>query len=231
MVAHLSIVLVEDNDDLRELTAEALRSEGHRVTALSCAEELEDKARGTAADLFLIDLNLPGEDGFSLSRRIRQVQPMVGIIIVSVRAALQDKVEGYDCGADLYLPKPVSFEELRAAVNSFVRRRLALQNKQDAVGAIRLHQRQLSGPEDQLRLTGSEETLLIALARAPSGRLENWQLLALFGMDSAEASKTTIEVRIARLRKKLIQVGADAHGLEAIRGVGYQLHTPVQITD
>ena len=119
MATHLSIVLVEDNDDLRELTADALRAEGHRVTALSCAEELEDKAGGAAADLFLIDLNLPGEDGFSLARRIRQVQPLVGILIVSARSELQDKVQGYDCGADAYLPKPVPFEELRAAINSF----------------------------------------------------------------------------------------------------------------
>ena len=65
MAAHLSIVLVEDNDDLREITADALRAEGHRVVALSCAEELEDHAAGAAADVFLVDLNLPGEDGFS----------------------------------------------------------------------------------------------------------------------------------------------------------------------
>jgi len=231
MVAHLSIVLVEDNDDLRELTAEALRAEGHRVTALSCAEELEDKARGTAADLFLIDLNLPGEDGFSLSRRIRQVQPLVGIIIVSARSELQDKVDGYDCGADAYLPKPVPFEELRAAINSFARRRQAQHTTQlTPDGALRLQQRELHGPADQVRLTGAEETLLIAFARAPSGRLENWQLLELFGMDSGEASKTNTEVRITRLRKKLVQVGAEAHSLESIRGVGYQLNVPVQVT-
>ena len=230
MATHLSIVLVEDNDDLRELTADALRAEGHRVTALSCAEELEDKAGGAAADLFLIDLNLPGEDGFSLARRIRQVQPLVGILIVSARSELQDKVQGYDCGADAYLPKPVPFEELRAAINSFARRRQAQHSTQSSTGeALRLQQRELHGPADQVRLTGAEETLLTALARAPSGRLENWQLLELFGMDSADASKTSLEVRITRLRKKLVQVGADARCLESIRAVGYQLTVPVQV--
>jgi len=122
MAARLSIVLVEDNDDLRDLTADALRAEGHRVTALACAEELEDRARGVAADLFLIDLNLPGEDGFSLSRRIRKAQPLVGIVIVSARSDLQGKVDGYECGADWYLPKPVPIEELLAAISSFARR-------------------------------------------------------------------------------------------------------------
>ncbi len=230
MAAHLSIVLVEDNDDLRELTADALRTEGHRVVALSCAEELEDRAGGAVADLFLIDLNLPGESGFSLARRIRQAQPLVGILIVSARSELQDKVEGYDCGADAYLPKPVPFEELRAAISSFARRRQAQQAARlGPGGALRLQQRVLHGPSGQLHLTSAEETLLTALARAPSGRLENWQLLELFGMDSAEVSKTRLEVRMTRLRKKLSQVGVEGSCLESIRGIGYQLHLPIQV--
>lgn len=230
MAAHLSIVLVEDNDDLRELTADALRDEGHRVVALSCAEELEDQARGVAADVFLIDLNLPGEDGFSLSRRIRQVHPLVGIIIISARSDLQDKVVGYDSGADWYLPKPVPFAELSAALKSFARRRQA--HQVDTVmpsGGLRLQQRALHGPVGSVRLTPAEENLLTALARAPSGRLENWQLLELFGLDNADVSKTSLEVRITRLRKKLSQVGAQGLCLESIRGIGYQLNVPVQV--
>lgn len=230
MAAHLSIVLVEDNDDLRELTADALRAQGHRVVALSCAEELEDQVRGASADVFLIDLGLPGEDGYSLARRIRQVQPLVGIIIISARSDLQDKVSGYDSGADWYLPKPVPFEELSAALKSFARRRQAQQiDTLSPEGSLRLRQRQLLGPHSIVRLTPSEETLLTAFARAPSGRLENWQLLELLGLDSAETSKTSLEVRITRLRKKLMQIGADPHGLESIRGVGYQLNMPVQV--
>lgn len=230
MAAHLSIVLVEDNDDLRELTAEALRDEGHRVVALSCAEELEDQARGVAADVFLIDLNLPGEDGFSLSRRIRQVHPLVGIIIISARSDLQDKVVGYDSGADWYLPKPVPFAELSAALKSFARRRLAQQvDTVTPSGGLILQQRELQGPVGSVRLTPAEENLLTALARAPSNRLENWQLLELFGLDNADVSKTSLEVRITRLRKKLSQVGAQGLCLESIRGIGYQLNVPVQV--
>jgi DNA-binding response OmpR family regulator len=230
MATHLSIVLVEDNDDLRELTADALRGEGHRVVALGCAEELEDHAAGAAADVFLIDLNLPGEDGFSLSRRIRQVHPLVGIIIISARSDLQDKIIGYDSGADWYLPKPVPFGELSAALKSFARRRQAQQFETvTPAGSLRLQQRELQGPAGQVRLTSAEQALLIAFARAPSGRLENWQLLEQQGQDSIDASKTSLEVRITRLRKKLAQVGAEVHCLESIRGIGYQLHVPVQV--
>lgn len=232
MAAHLSIVLVEDNDDLRELTAEALRAEGHHVVALSCAEELEDQARGAVADVFLIDLNLPGEDGFSLSRRLRKVHPLVGIIIISARSDLQDKVVGYDSGADWYLPKPVPFAELSAALKSFARRRFAQQvDTVMPAGGLRLRLRDLHGPVGSVRLTPAEENLLTALARAPSGRLENWQLLELFGLDHADASKTRIEVRITRLRKKLSQAGVTGPCLESIRGIGYQLNVPVQVVD
>lgn len=230
MATHLSIVLVEDNDDLRELTADALRSEGHRVLALSCAEELEDQSAGEAADVFLIDLNLPGEDGFSLSRRLRQVHPLAGIIIISARSDLQDKVVGYDSGADLYLPKPLPFVELSAALKSFARRRQAQRlDSATPQGSLRLQQRELQGPAGSVRLTASEEMLLTAFARAPSGRLETWQLLELLGMDSADISKTTLEIRITRLRKKLAQAGTENRSLEAIRNVGYQLHVPVQV--
>jgi DNA-binding response OmpR family regulator len=230
MAPYLSIVLVEDNDDLRELTADALRGEGHRVVALGCAEELEDHAAGAAADVFLIDLNLPGEDGFSLSRRIRQVHPLVGIIIVSARSDLQDKIIGYDSGADWYLPKPVPFGELSAALKSFARRRQAQQFETvSPAGSLRLQQRELHGPAGSVRLTPAEETLLTAFARAPSGRLESWQLLELFGLDSADVSKTSLEVRITRLRKKLSQVGTQGLCLESIRGIGYQLNVPVQV--
>lgn len=230
MATHLSIVLVEDNDDLRELTADALRGEGHRVVALSCAEELEDHAAGAAADVFLIDLNLPGEDGFNLSRRIRQVHPLVGIIIISARSDLQDKIIGYDSGADWYLPKPVPFGELSAALKSFARRRQAQQFETvTPAGSLRLQQRELHGPAGSVRLTPAEETLLTAFARAPSRRLESWQLLELFGLDSADVSKTSLEVRITRLRKKLSQVGTQGLCLESIRGIGYQLNVPVQV--
>jgi DNA-binding response OmpR family regulator len=230
MAAHLSIVLVEDNDDLRELTADALRAEGHRVAALSCAEELEDHAAGASADVFLIDLNLPGEDGFSLSRRIRQAHPLVGIIIISARSDLEDKIVGYDSGADWYLPKPVPFGELAAALKSFARRRQSQQVESvTPAGGLRLQQRELHGPSGSVRLTPAEETLLTAFARAPSGRLENWQLLELQGLDSADASKTGLEVRITRLRKKLALAGAEGQCLESIRSIGYQLHIPVQV--
>ena len=142
------------------------------MVGLSCAEELQDLARGAQADVFLIDINLPGEDGLGLARRIRQVQPLVGIIIISARTDLSDKVVGYDSGADWYLSKPVHFEELAAALKSFARRRQA-QRADDTppAGTLRLQQLELQGPAGCVVLTMSERSLLTAFARAPASRV------------------------------------------------------------
>ena len=230
MVAKLNIVVVEDNNDLRELMCQVLTQEGHRVTGLACAEELEDLAGGEPADIFLLDINLPGEDGISLSQRIRKAQPLVGIFIISARTDLDDKLIGYESGADLYITKPVVFAELSAALRSFARRRQALkQEKVDIARGLVLDKLDLSGPLGEAKLTATEAMLLTAFARAPAGKLETWQIAEMLGVEADETMKNSIAVRIARLRKKLIDLGADGVVIESIRNVGYQLLIYVQI--
>jgi len=230
MVTLLSIVVVEDNEDLRELTCEALRQDGHKATGLACAEELEDLAAGEPADVFLIDLNLPGEDGLSLSRRIRKVQPLVGIIIISARSDLQDKLIAYDSGADWYLPKPVPFEELSAALKSFARRRQAHKlERESASQKLTLSRQEFQGPTGAVKLTSTEVALLTALARAPAGRMETWQIAEMLGADADEMVKASISVRMTRLRKKLQDAGAEGIVIESMRNVGYQLLPSIEI--
>jgi len=118
----LNIVVVEDNDDLREAIVGVLSAQGHRVLGLSCAEELGDEGAQAVIDLLVVDLNLPGEDGVSLTRRLRQTQPGLCILMMTARDSVRDKVSGYEAGADMYLTKPVSIEELTAAVKSLDRR-------------------------------------------------------------------------------------------------------------
>jgi len=230
MDSQLSIVLVEDHDVLRVLTTEALQDLGHRVTALSCAEELEDSSRATPTDLFILDLNLPGEDGISLSRRIRNSHPKVGIIILTARSTSKDKVIGYESGADLYMTKPIDREELIAAINSLTRRKVEL-STDNASGllSISLSNLELSGPLSKAKVSAAEASLLTAFSRAPSGRLEIWQLAEILNQDLSEISKSSLEVRIVRLRKKMIEVGSQARAIESIRGFGYQCLVPIKI--
>lgn len=230
MAAKLNIAVVEDNDDLRNLTCQVLTNEGHHVTGLSCAEELEDFLGGKPVDVFLLDINLPGESGISLSKRIRKAQPFVGIIIVSARTDLDDKVIGYDSGADLYITKPVVFAELTAAIRSFARRHEA--NKLDKVSETQqlvLDKLDVIGPLGIVKITATEALLLTALARAPAGQLETWQIAEMLDVQVDDAMKASIAMRIVRLRKKLIDAGAEGVVIESIRNVGYQILVHIEI--
>jgi DNA-binding response OmpR family regulator len=229
----LNIIVVEDHDDLRDSLVELLQDKGHHTIGLSCAEDMDDKVGKVSIDLLIVDLNLPGEDGYSLTRRFRAAQPKAGIIMVTARHKLADKVQGYESGADIYLPKPVDPEELLAAVNA-VARKLPSQQGQtanEAHAALTLHAlgMKLEGPLGFEKLNDNEVVIVSALARAPGQRLEAWQLLQTLGQSMDDSSKSSLEVRIVRLRKKMVQVGAEKGCISNVRNVGYQLCTPVAI--
>ena len=90
--APLNLLIVEDNDDLRDSLADALGTRGHHVVALDCAEAVPEQAELTRLDLAIVDLNLPGEDGLALAQRLREAQPGLGIIMLTARAQSSDKV-------------------------------------------------------------------------------------------------------------------------------------------
>jgi DNA-binding response OmpR family regulator len=228
----LNIVLVEDHDILRMLLKQALQEFGHQVVALSCAEELEDEAQGFPADVFLIDLNLPGEDGLSLTERVRAAYPLAGLIIVTARARLEDKLEGYARGADLYLSKPLEVPELCAAVAALGRRRQRVGQLLDQHQGLTLSQKQMSLSKNghtAVNLSAAETAILVTLARAPGQRAAYWQIAETLGLDLQKYAKASLEVRIVRLRKKLIEAGAASSCIEAVRNHGYQLCIPVQV--
>jgi DNA-binding response OmpR family regulator len=231
VAAHLNIVVVEDNDDLREALVEVLTGLGHRVLGLSRAEDLVDEGEQAPIDLLVVDLNLPGEDGVSLSRRLRRTQPGLCILMVTARDTLRDKVAGYEAGADIYLTKPVSIEELSAAVQSLGRRLRATRVPPDSQATLSLQVAELraQGPGGQVELSAVEVALLTALARAPGQRLAYRQLLEIMTPDMEHASLSNLAVRMTRLRKKLCDVGFNGQTLQVIRHEGYQLCLPVQL--
>lgn len=228
MDAHLNIILVEDHNALRRVTASVLMQEGHQVISLTCAEELEDLAGARSADLFIIDINLPGENGLSLAKRLRSVHPQVGIIMLTGRGQTKDMLDGYESGADLYLIKPVDPQVLLSAIASLSRRikppmPATTAMSVDTLGLV------LRGQNREVPLTALEVRLLTGLARAPGQRLAQFQLAELIGQEEDAYNKRVLEVRIARLRKKLIDAGAPAECIKALRNEGYQLCTTLQI--
>ena len=237
MLTRLNIIVVEDHEALREVTVAALQVDGHHVTGVASGQALNALQADPSTpptDLLVLDLNLPGEDGISLARRIRQTQPGVGIVMVTARGRLAERMEGYESGADLYLTKPASLDELRTAIKALTRRLKRLDSGRGAVPAatLRLNRRQLVlfGPAAQVELSAAEVELLAALARAPQQRLENWQLVELLGKTESIYRKSSLQVLIFRLRKKLAQAGASAHAIKVIRHIGYQLGVTIDVS-
>jgi DNA-binding response OmpR family regulator len=225
MDSPLNIVVVEDHDGLRDMTVQALKELDCLAVGVSCAEEV-DESSYPVVDIYIIDLNLPGEDGISLSNRIRASSPKAGIIIISARKLIHQKLEGYESGADFYLTKPTSIEELSAVIKAFKRRFRGVMQSRDKTFKLNVVEMNLYSAyslDDKVGLAHHEVTLLAALARAPNNRLENWQLIQLSGKNGVKVSKGTLEVQILRLRKKLLQVGASETAIKGIRGLGYQL--------
>ena len=230
MSAPLNIALIEDHESLRSTTEIVLTQQGYRVYAMACAEDLDEVIGGEPIDIFIVDLNLPGEDGLSLSLRLRSAQPNAGIIMVTARSASEDLEKGFDSGADIYLIKPVTTSALIASIKSLARR---LANKDLTSGAFTLDSKAhlLMGPIGKTQVSPVEQAILISMARAPGNMLETFQLLALVGQTEEDFNKASLEIRITRLRKKMIAIGADPKCFQAIRLVGYQLCVPLIITD
>lgn len=224
----MKIVVVEDHDDLREVTVAALGDMGYVVRGVDCAEALDDELARFKPDILILDLNLPGEDGLSLARRMRAVERNIGIIMVTARNQPHDVARGYTSGADIYVTKPASPDELQAAIQALARRlRPAAHESSELVldpKALQLH-----GPRGNADLSDQEYLLLAALAKAKDQRLETWQLLELSGKSVDEPEKKALAVQIVRLRKKLVEAGAVGPTIKAIRGTGYQLCVTVTI--
>lgn len=216
----LSIGLVEDDVLLRQEVSDHLSNQGFQVSAVNCALALDDMITHTPVDIFIIDLNLPGEDGLSLSKRLRQTRPEVGIIMTA-KITLNDRIAGYGVGgADVYLTKPIAPDELVMIVRS-LGRRVKLTDDEPEL-SLSLRQRTLQGPElsSALRLTTRKKMLLVALVQARDNTLESAILCDLCTGDTAEEtiSKHALEELIARLRKKVR--AAQAEGAEpAIKSV------------
>lgn len=225
----LKILVVEDNDELREATLAFLQSQGHYVRGVHMAEELNDVGGGFVPDVYVIDLNLPDEDGLSLTRRLRASHPNVGIVITTARTQIGDKVVGYESGADLYLTKPVHPQELMAGVTALGKRLRAASTSHRAL-VLQLYHRQLVGPGGVVDLTESDVQILCAMGRAPGLSLERWQLSEIIAAGSDKPpTAATLEMRIARLRKKMTSVGALPPCIKAMHKVGYALCCPVTL--
>lgn len=228
--SYVHVLVVEDNDQLRQATVELLQDNGFSASGVVCAEDVDDTPTRDLPNLYVIDVNLPGEDGFSLAERIRRCQPLAGIVLMTARGQLSDRLEGYSAGADNYLIKPVEQAELLACIHTLSRRLEATRPSHNTqMLSIDGHTMQLTGPLGMVSLTRGETQVLVALVRAAGQKLERWQVMQLIDPQDKGLVPANAEMRISALRKKLNACGAPDGAIRTLRGFGYALTCPVTV--
>lgn len=228
-IPSLHILVVEDNDGLRDATVDFLNAQGHQVKGVVCAEDVDDTPTRDVPDLYLIDVNLPGENGFNLADRIRRSQPTAGIVLMTARGQLSDRLEGYSSGADNYLIKPVETAELLVCIQNLARRIKPQANADVTLLELNTKTMCLTGPQGAMLMSHGETLLLVAFTRSAGQKLERWQAMQLVDPNDKGLVAANLEMRISALRKKLNACGAGAESIRTIRNFGYALTCTMRI--
>ena len=226
MAAH-RVLVVDDDPAIRKMLVEYLTEHGYEVAQAASGEAMRvELARGAFAAV-LLDIGLPGEDGLTLARYLRERHD-VAIIMVTGAGDVVDRVAGLEVGADDYIAKPFDPRELRARLKSVLRR---FEKKETVRGQGRvtigrcfldLKSRTLSDPKGrEIPITAMEFELLKALTEHPNQVLSRDQLLTMTRNREWEPFDRSIDIRITRLRRKLEEDPAHPRAIRTVRGAGY----------
>jgi two-component system OmpR family response regulator len=220
----MRLLVVEDEPKLAALVARGLREEGYAVDVAERGEDALWMAHAAPYDAILLDVMLPGADGFDVCRRLRSQEVWSPILMLTARDAVGDRVTGLDAGADDYLPKPFAFDELVARVRALVRRAPTERPTVLEVGSLRLDPaaHRAWRHDEVLDLSPKELALLEVFMRNPGRVLSRSQLLDSAWDIGFERRSNIVDVYVRYLRDK-IDRPFDCASLETIRGVGYRL--------
>jgi two-component system OmpR family response regulator len=217
-------LVVEDEAKLAALIRRGLTEEGHVADVAASGEDAIWMAAATPYDAIVLDVMLPGMDGFATCRELRRRRIWTPVLILTARDAVDDRVQGLDTGADDYLVKPFSFAELLARLRALGRRAPVERPTILEVGDLRLDpaaKRAWRG-DAELTLSSKEFTLLELFMRQPGVTLSRGQLLNGAWDLAFEHRSNVVAVYVRYLRGK-IDRPFDRHSLETVRGVGYRL--------
>jgi len=231
MPEQIRILVVDDDAEVRELLLDYLGGHGYRVDTAADSQQLRAELERRLPDVVLLDVGLPGEDGLSLARFLRERHDLPVIMISGAGSAL-DRIVGLEVGADDYLAKPFDPRELLARLKTVLRRYRRVpapaeveeprQRLQLGECRLDLERRQLfDGQGDEIPLTAMEFDLLQAFAQRPNRPLSRDQLLHLTQHRDWNPFDRSIDIRIARLRRKLEPDPDKPQIIRTVRGVGY----------
>jgi len=218
------VLVVEDEKKLAGLLARGLREEGYAADLADRGEEALWMAGSVPYDAIVLDVMLPGLDGFAVCRRLRQAGVWSPVLMLTARDAVDDRVAGLDAGADDYLTKPFSFEELLARLRSLTRRAPVERPTVLTVGGLRLDPAAHRAWRDEieLELSAKEFALLELFMRRSGAVLTRGQLLDGAWDIAFESRSNVVDVYVRYLREKIDRpFGCDS--IETVRGVGYRL--------
>jgi two-component system, OmpR family, response regulator len=235
------ILIVDDQREICDLVQEYLSGEGYRVSTAQSGGEMSKVMAQSPVDLVILDLMLPGEDGLTLARSLRQDLPNVGIIILTGRGEIVDRIIGLEMGADDYLPKPFHLRELLARVKSVLRRASSRGAEKQSTPSrskarfagwnLDLSSRELFSPAGrEVRLTTGEFDLLAAFVNNANQVLTRDRLLDLARNREAGPFDRTIDVQVGRLRRKLEDDPQRPTMIKTVRGSGYIFTPVVEVT-
>jgi len=218
------VLIVEDQPKLAALLARGLREEGHAADIAERGEDAAWMALAARYDAIVLDIMLPGIDGLETCRELRRRDVWTPVLMLTARDAIGDRVVGLDAGADDYLTKPFSFEELLARLRALTRRAPAERPVTVEVGDLRLDpaaHRAWRG-QTELELSAKEFAVLEVLMRRPGSVLTRGQLLEGAWDMAYERRSNIVDVYVRQLREKIDRpFGSDT--IETVRGVGYRL--------
>ncbi len=219
------IYLLEDDDSIRKLVSYALESQGFRVAGFSDPQEFWEAIGSALPDLLLLDIMLPGEDGMTILRKLRQSgkTKSLPVIMLTAKNTEFDRVEGLDSGADDYISKPFGMMELIARIRAVLRRLEKTDGiREYRVGSLYLcpDRHEIRVGEKQVDLTYKEFSLLCLFCENKGIVLTRSQLMdKVWGLE-AEHENRTLDVHIRTLRSKL---GTAGSYIETVRGIGYRM--------
>jgi two-component system phosphate regulon response regulator OmpR len=221
------LLIVDDDDRIRELLKEYLTRAGFRVTAANGGAPARKLIDSLAFDLAVLDVMMPGEDGFSLTRWLREQRGPASrtpVLMLTARGEPGDRIEGLKLGADDYLAKPFEPEELLLRIEAILRR--AQDRPTLLAGPLKLgrcdfdpDRGELTCDGDLIRLTEAEVALLRQLARTPHAPVDRLEL----ARGSVDPSGRAVDVQVTRLRRKIEADHKQPRYLQTVRGVGYML--------
>lgn len=224
-----SLILVEDNETLSQELEHYLSEEGFDVRCADGGQALDEALLERPADILILDLNMAGEDGISIAKRIRISHPRIGILMLTARVMSSDKLAGYESGADVYMTKPARPAELAAAIRNLSGRltpELVAQKWVLDTKSLKINIPKTTS----IPLTAVETHLLKILAMSTEC-VKNEMIQSLLkdeDLDSAKF-KARLEVLISRLRSKLSPHANEINPIKSVRGKGYQLCVDLEI--